>query len=65
MKRRIKKIEYQRVNCKHLDKFCETEYGYIPGECVMQPEYDFCSACGFIFGSGGNHYKRIALKYAA
>jgi len=40
------RIEKQS-NCKHLRK--ETIWGYIPGECVKQPDYDICIYCNKIF----------------
>jgi hypothetical protein len=30
--------------CKH--PIIHTEYSYIPGECVMEPAYDYCAICG-------------------
>ena len=38
-----RKKELQK-NCKH--KKIGTHYDYIPGEAVMQPEYDYCVDCG-------------------
>lgn len=40
--------EYCRVvrqaNCKHEN--IDTKYSYIPGEAVMEPDYDYCLDCG-------------------
>ena len=35
--------------CKHPQEFIETEWDYIPGECVKEPQYDYCKLCGKIF----------------
>jgi hypothetical protein len=32
--------------CSHPNKFIKTVWSYIPGECVKEPNYDFCSLCG-------------------
>ena len=42
----IKMVENQK-NCKH--EHIETKYYYIPGEAVMEPQYDFCVDCGMVF----------------
>lgn len=34
--------------CTHPEKFIETKYDYIPGECVQEPQYDYCRLCGKI-----------------
>ena len=39
----IKQAELQK-SCKH--KCITTHYSYIPGEAVMQPDYDYCTDCG-------------------
>lgn len=44
-------------NDRHKDRFqvfkskchhpvTDTHYGYIPGEAVMEPKYDYCRVCG-------------------
>lgn len=33
-------------HCVHPKKFVETEWSYIPGECVMEPDCDYCGLCG-------------------
>lgn len=33
-----------KPTCEH--KITDTVYGYIPGECVMEPQYDECRICG-------------------
>jgi uncharacterized protein (DUF2225 family) len=32
--------------CTHPEKFCETAWSYITGECVKEPDYGFCTLCG-------------------
>ena len=39
--------EFQKV-CVHPERFIETEWSYIPGECVKEPDYDHCLLCGGI-----------------
>jgi hypothetical protein len=34
--------------CIHPPKFCETAWHYITGECVQEPDYEFCILCGKI-----------------
>lgn len=41
-----KRLAIFRKHCTHPIEFRNTFYGYIPGECVMQPEYDVCMLCG-------------------
>ena len=36
--------EFQK-HCKHPEQFIETEWCYIRGECVMEPDYDYCRLC--------------------
>jgi len=40
-------LKFQK-KCTHPEKFIETEYDYIPGECVKEPKYDYCRLCGKI-----------------
>jgi hypothetical protein len=40
-------VEFQK-HCKHPKKFIEMVYGYIPGECVKEPEYERCMLCNQI-----------------
>ena len=37
--------EFQK-HCTHPEEFAETEWSYIPGECVKEPDYDYCRLCG-------------------
>ena len=39
-KRRAERLE----NCTH--RLTATHYRYIPGEAVMEPDYDYCIICG-------------------
>lgn len=39
--------EFQK-KCTHPQDFIETEWSYIPGECVKEPDYDRCRLCGKI-----------------
>lgn len=39
--------EFKR-KCKHPQKFIDTVWRYIPGECVKEPDYDRCMLCGKI-----------------
>lgn len=41
---RIGRFKRFKSTCKH--KIKDTVYGYIPGECVMEPQYDECLICG-------------------
>jgi hypothetical protein len=34
--------------CTHPYEFIATEWSYIPGECVKEPNYDYCLLCGEI-----------------
>jgi len=43
--------EFKKV-CRHPSEFEKTEYGYIPGECVMEPKYSYCGLCGEILIGG-------------
>lgn len=45
------KLRYEKFKsiCNHPEEFIETEWDYIPGECVKEPQYDFCRLCGQIF----------------
>jgi len=40
-----KRYKVFQKHCVHPEKFTRTEWGYIPGECVMEPEYDYCTLC--------------------
>ena len=44
--RYLKRFMTFREKCKHPDEFRETEYGYIAGEYVKEPKYDYCRLCG-------------------
>lgn len=39
-------IEILQEECEH--KHIETQYSYIPGECVQQPDHNLCVDCGKI-----------------
>jgi hypothetical protein len=41
------RFERFKPTCEH--KINHTEYSYIPGECIMQPECQICDICGEIF----------------
>lgn len=43
-----KRFEEFKKRCEHPKKFIETEWDYIPGECVKEPQYDYCRLCGEI-----------------
>jgi len=43
-KRHKERFERFKPTCGH--KINHTEYSYIPGECVMQPECQICDICG-------------------
>lgn len=45
-KRQIERYKAFKVKCEHPDWAIETHYDYIPGECVMEPKYDYCRLCG-------------------
>jgi hypothetical protein len=46
--RQRERFEAFTEKCSHPDKFIETIYDYIPGECVMEPQFDQCRLCGKI-----------------
>jgi hypothetical protein len=46
--RRGERFERFKQGCQHPRGFRETEYSYIPGEAVMQPECDRCRLCGAV-----------------
>jgi len=35
--------------CPHPKHLIKTEWDYIYGECVKEPQYDYCGVCGEIF----------------
>lgn len=37
--------EFQK-KCTHPYEFIKTEWCYIPGETVLEPNYDYCILCG-------------------
>jgi hypothetical protein len=37
-----------KEKCSHPENFRRTKYRYIPGECVQEPDYDYCDLCGKI-----------------
>lgn len=43
--REVRYKEFQK-KCTHPEEFSDTEWDYIPGECVMEPRYDYCRLCG-------------------
>ena len=43
-----KRYKEFKKHCEHPGKFIETEWCYIPGECVKEPDYDYCRLCGKI-----------------
>ncbi|UNT71717.1 hypothetical protein IQ781_27465 (plasmid) [Bacillus sp. N447-1] len=45
-----KKKKEKQAKCKHEN--IDTHYGYIPGEAVMEPQYDYCVDCGKTIGCG-------------
>jgi hypothetical protein len=40
-----KRFKHFQEVCTHPDKFVETAWSYIPGECVKEPDFDFCRLC--------------------
>ena len=42
------RFEKFKANCPHPDKLIDEKWCYIPGECVMQPDYSYCTLCGKI-----------------
>ncbi len=40
------RFESFKVKCHH--PLIDTKYNYIPGEAVMEPQYDYCLICGRI-----------------
>lgn len=45
-----KRFEDFKTHCIHPNWAIETQYHYMAGECVMEPDYDYCSLCGAILG---------------
>ena len=43
-----KRFELFKEKCIHPLDFVETEWSYITGECVKEPNYDYCRLCGKI-----------------
>ncbi len=39
---------FKHDKCTHPKEFIDTVYRYIPGECVKEPDYDYCRLCGTI-----------------
>ena len=48
LKRHYERLEMFKKTCSHPEKFIETEWSYIPGECVKEPDYNYCKLCGEI-----------------
>jgi DNA-directed RNA polymerase subunit RPC12/RpoP len=44
-----KRFEEFKKRCLHPDEFITTVWSYIPGECVKEPDYDYCRLCGTRF----------------
>lgn len=44
----FKRFEGFKTRCIHPGWAIETEYSYMPGECVQEPDYDYCRLCGQI-----------------
>lgn len=44
----LKRYKKFQKYCTHPQEFIETEWSYIPGECVKEPDYDHCLLCGEI-----------------
>lgn len=42
---RLKRRVGLKERCHHPIEMQRTEYDYIPGECVMEPQYDICLVC--------------------
>lgn len=40
---RFKKFQ---AECTHPREFIDTVYRYVPGECVQEPDYEYCRLCG-------------------
>lgn len=43
--RHVERLKVFQKKCEHPYKFRNTTYSYIPGEAVMQPDYDECMLC--------------------
>jgi hypothetical protein len=46
--RRFKEFKHR---CIHPEKFVYTNYHYIPGGCIQEPDYDQCRLCGKHLGA--------------
>ena len=43
-----KRFKLFKERCTHPHEFIETEWSYIFGECVKEPNFDYCRLCGKI-----------------
>ena len=48
IKAHSERFKQYKLKCKHPTFAIKTNYHYIPGECVMEPDYDYCLLCGEI-----------------
>jgi hypothetical protein len=44
------RFEEFQSKCTHPDRFVETKWSYIPGECIKEPDYDYCRLCNKTLG---------------
>lgn len=44
--RNTERFKKFKQTCNHKEKFIDTHYTYIPGECTMEPSYEYCRLCG-------------------
>ena len=48
MEQHNKRYKKFQKHCEHPQEFIDTQWCYIPGECVKEPNYDYCRLCGKI-----------------
>jgi hypothetical protein len=41
-----RRFERFKERCTHPPIFIGTKYSYIPGECIQEPDYNYCRLCG-------------------
>ena len=44
----MKRFNKFKTKCNHPEEFIDTIWGYIPGECVKEPQCEHCKLCGKI-----------------
>lgn len=45
MNKHNNRYEKFKKECTHPNNFIKTKWHYIPGECIMEPNYNYCLLC--------------------